>query len=305
MSAISLVIVLVVLLVTAMPASASGAVSIHEYSQATPEGNATAGASVTVTSRTPDHGGASGGGEGGAPPAASSSMPGEPSSSSDESSQATPGRESPCVASGQSTVSPCYGVTREAPSAPPRSPTGRGTRPPVNPAVIAETLASRMSLVAGRIVASPSAHMAGLTGAASWFWLSPSPGSRSLSMSLGGESVTVSAAPSGVRWSFGDGGLLSGGPGVPYRPGAAPSAAVLHTYRTRCLPGDQGHDPYVLSSCGANGYQVGATVGWSISYQATGPVSASGALPSRASSTSIVYPVSEARAFLTSGGSRA
>lgn len=187
----------------------------------------------------------------------------------------------------------CFNVT---------SPTsGRSSAPAVNPAALAASLAASINLQVGGIATSPSTRMAGLTGAASWFWLSPSPRSRSLSISLGGESVTVSAAPSGVRWSFGDGGQMTGGPGVPYRPGTPASGAILHIYRTRCLPGDQGHDPYVLSSCGPDGYQVDATVGWSISYQASGPVPASGALPPRASSTSIVYPVSEARAFLTSG----
>ena len=190
----------------------------------------------------------------------------------------------------------CFNVTAPA--------TGRPAAPAVNPAALAASLAASMDLRVGGIVASPSARMAGLTGAASWFWLSPPPAGRSLSVSLAGESVTVSAVPSTVGWSFGDGAQLAGGLGVPYRPGAVPSAAILHAYKTRCLPGDQGHDPYVLSSCGADGYQVGASVLWSISYQASGPVTASGALPSRATSTSIVYPVGEARAFLTSGGGR-
>lgn len=302
MSAISLMVVLVVLLVTVTPASASGAVSIHEYSQATPEGNATAGGSITVSSSTPARPGAPGGGEGGAPSLGSSSAPGESPSPSGESSRTTHNNETWCVSEGQGTVSPCYGVV-PAPAGPAPKANGPG-RAPVNPAAIAETIASRLALTAGRIVASPSARMAGLTGAASWFWLSVPPAGRSLSVSLAGESVTVSAVPSTVHWSFGDGAQLAGGPGVPYRPGAVPSAAILHAYKTRCLPGDQGHDPYVLASCGANGYQVAASVLWSISYQASGPVSSSGALPSRATSTSTVYPVGEARAFLTSGGGR-
>lgn len=302
MTVVALLAALVLaLMIGAAPARASSSVGIYTYSQEASNGTGQAGASVTVTSGTPGHAGASGGGEGGAPSANSSPMPGESSYSSSESSQATSGRESSCVSAGQSTVSPCYGVVTLPSGSPVPSRSGPG-RSSVNPAAIAMSLASHMSLVTGGIVASPSAHIAGLTGAASWFWLSPRPGSRSLSVSLGGESVTVSAAPSAVRWSFGDSELLTGGPGVPYRPGAAPSAAILHTYRTRCLPGDQGHDPYVMSSCGPTGYRVSAMVGWSISYQASGPVSGSGALPAHATSTSIVYPVSEARAFLTSSG---
>ena len=157
-----------------------------------------------------------------------------------------------------------------------------------------------MSLQAGNIAVSPSAHAAGLTGAASWFWLEPTPASPSLSLSLRGEHVTVNAAASGIQWSFGDGASLTGGPGVPYRQGVAPAAAVRHVYQARCLPGDRGHDPSVLSSCGSNGYTVEALVQWTISYTASGPVTAGGALPARATGTSVTYPVGEARAFLTS-----
>lgn len=174
--------------------------------------------------------------------------------------------------------------------------------PPVNPAALAEAAASRLTLGSGRIQASPSAHTAGLTGAASWFWIEPAPSSRSVSVSLRGERVTVSASAASVRWTFGDGADLLAGPGVPYRPGPAPAGTIRHAYQTRCLPGDRGHDPYVLSSCGSGGYTVEASVQWGISYTASGPVAGGGALPARSTAASIAYPVSEARAFLTSSG---
>lgn len=170
----------------------------------------------------------------------------------------------------------------------------------MNPVAVAEMAAARIPLTVGQIQASPKTE--GLTGAASWFWL-PGASTRSVSVALAGERVMVTASPSGAQWNFGDGTTLTGGAGVPYRPGTAPSNAVRHTYRTRCLPGDAGHDPYVLSSCGADGYAVNATVSWSITYVAGGPVTASGALPSRTTSSSMTYPVSEARAFLTTSGS--
>jgi hypothetical protein len=179
---------------------------------------------------------------------------------------------------------------------------GQSAQPAVNPAEVAAAAASHMTLGPGRIAVSPDPHARGLTGAASWFWLYPPPAARSVSVSLGGERVTVSATAKDVRWVFGDGSSLVGGPGVPYRPGPAPDGAVRHVYETRCLPGDQGHDPYVLSSCGPRGYTVRAELGWSISYEAHGPVSQSGALPSRSTATSLDYPVSEARGFLTDGG---
>lgn len=175
--------------------------------------------------------------------------------------------------------------------------------PPVNPAVLAAAAAEHLSLGPGRIQASPSVHANGLTGAASWFWLSPSPSTQSLSVSLRGERVSVTASANTVRWSFGDGNSLTGGPGVPYRPGSVSASAVRHDYQTRCLPGDQGRDPYVLASCGTAGYTVAATLVWGITFTASGPIAAGGSLPTRTTSTSLSYPVSEARAFLTSAGS--
>jgi hypothetical protein len=122
-----------------------------------------------------------------------------------------------------------------------------------------------------------------------------------LSISLAGETVDVIADPT-VDWRFGDGTAQDGGSGVPYGADSAPSDAITHVYDTRCLPGDQGHDPYVLASCGQNGYSVAALVVWRISYSAEGPVTGSGALPARTTETSTSYPVSESRAFLVSGG---
>lgn len=188
----------------------------------------------------------------------------------------------------------CYTVTT------PAAGTTEPPAPPVNPAVLAEAAASHLVLGPDRIQASPKAE--GLTGAASWFWIEPAAGARSVSVSLRGEHVTVSASVASVRWSFGDGSSLTGGSGVPYQPGAAPAGAIRHVYQTRCLPGDAGHDPYVLSTCGPNGYTVSATVEWSIGYTASGPVGGGGALPSRSTAASVAYPVSEARAFLTSAG---
>lgn len=169
---------------------------------------------------------------------------------------------------------------------------------PLTPATIAAQAADRMTLTPGQVKASPS--NAGMTGAVSWFWLDPAPSTQQVSLSVAGEAVTVTATPH-VTWQFGDGSSVDGGPGVPYRPGAVPSGAITHVYDTRCLPGDQGHDPYVLASCGANGYQLVASVSWQIGYRADGPVAVVGTLATRTTSTSVAYPVSEARAFLVGG----
>ena len=43
---------------------------------------------------------------------------------------------------------------------------------------------------------------------------------------------------------------------MPYRSGPPPEGAIVHIYETRCLPGDEGRNPYVLGSCGSNGYPL-------------------------------------------------
>ena len=169
----------------------------------------------------------------------------------------------------------------------------------LSPSAVAQSLSQRVELAPGAIKTSPT--NAGLTGAASWFWLDPAPRRQSLSISLAGETVNVIADPS-VEWRFGDGASLDAGPGVPYQADAAAADAITHVYGTRCLPGDRGHDPYVLASCGQDGYSIAALVVWRITYSASGPIAASGTLPARTTGTSTAYPVSESRAFLVSGG---
>jgi hypothetical protein len=312
------VTLVVILAVTFAAPSLAGAdtVNIGTYSQQASSERANVGGSIIVSARSPGHsgtpatqvtygGGAGAEGEGGGSAGGRSVRP-EPafptiSSNSPQYRNPHPfgARSFWYAAEGHRCVyvpasnGACFNVVE------PEAPAGAYPQPAVNPATIAAGLASRMTLQAGTIAVSPSARTAGLTGAASWFWLEPSPASESLSLSLRGEHVTVSAAASRVRWSFGDGSLTTGGAGVPYRSGAVPSGAVRHVYETRCLPGDEGHDPYVSSSCGANGYRLRATVEWSISYRASGPVAAAGGLPSRSTEASLSYPVSEARAFLT------
>jgi hypothetical protein len=177
----------------------------------------------------------------------------------------------------------------------------KATTPPVNPAAVAAQAATRLDLVAGALEASPTAAAGGLTGAASWFWLSPAPATQTATVSLDGEQVTVRAAADSITWSFGDGAGAVAGPGVAYRAGPPPAGALLHSYGTRCLPGDKGHNPNVLAACGARGYTVAATISWRLSYQASGPVKGSGSLPERTTSANIGYPVSEVRAFLGGG----
>lgn len=174
--------------------------------------------------------------------------------------------------------------------------------PGVDPSAIAASVADRLPLLPGRIHISPT--VTGLTGTDSWFWLDPAPEVEEVTVSIAGETVTVTAEPGVIDWHFGDEAKVSGGAGRPYRIGARREGTIVHTYQTRCLPGDQGRNPFVLASCGSAGYRVEAVVAWRISYVATGPVEASGTLPTRSTATGIAYSVSEARSFLVPGTSK-
>ena len=76
---------------------------------------------------------------------------------------------------------------------------------------------------------------------------------------------------------------------------------MTHVFQTRCLPGDAGA-PGEPAGCTQDGYLVSAEVEWSIAYRADGPLSASGSLAARTTTSSLAYPVSEVRAFLVGGG---
>jgi hypothetical protein len=171
----------------------------------------------------------------------------------------------------------------------------------VVPSLAASSVADRLTLALSGIEASPSASEAGLTGVASWFWLANAPVLVQRSITLGTETVAVTADPSQISWDFGDGSGEVDGPGIPYGSDAPTAQAIRHVYETRCLPGDQGSDPYVLASCASDGYHVTATTTWTISFSSTGPVVASGELPTRTTQSDLVYPVSEVRAFLDGG----
>jgi len=301
--------------ITAPTIAVAASLKIGVYSQKINEETARAGGRVSYASTSPGNG--PGQPQGGTPPVQVTGSPTGPASGGPSPSNPTLPSNSPRLSNPHPFGSGSFWYSTERGERCIYTPTSNGicfnlveaggaagpASPPVNPAVLAASAAEHLSLGPGRIEASPSARVDGLTGEASWFWLSPSPSTRSLSVALRGEHVTVTASAGSVRWSFGDGHAVTGGPGVPYKPGTAPAGGVRHVYQTRCLPGDQGRDPYVLPSCGASGYTVTATLVWGISYTASGPITAAAGLPERTTSTSLSYPVSEARSFLTSGGS--
>jgi hypothetical protein len=306
-------LVLGIVLLTAQAATAE--VSIGVYSQAESRSRARIGGSVSVGYETSGSAGSTGRStsstySGGGPTESTSSTTGAsyPMLSSDAAilSDPTPQGEGTFwfgSAGGQRCIynsannGQCYNVAGPGAAAP------RARR--VDPRVLAEIAAGRLPLLPGEIDASPSREAAGLTGAPSWFWLNPRPAVEELTVTQGPERVSVTAVPSSVMWEFGDGEQADAGPGRPFAEGASErQGAVRHRYRTRCLPGDQGHDPYVRPSCTADGYEVEASVEWTVTFAATGPIELSGSLPPRTTATTLAYPVGEVRGFLTREGQR-
>lgn len=317
------VCVLVTLLAVLPPAAIAG-VRIGTYSKQNGTGRATVGGSVSHNDAAPPSSGPAGGSPSG-PYAAAPSYPSSPTAASPGPTSG--GTVSEGGVSGGETVTfdPRFrgGVRRapfdapgtaclyfpNAPGACPRTPApappnnaprgrGRPRAPPIDPFAVAGSIARSIPLLPGRIYANPSVDRSGWTGVASWFWLDPAPRTIAAVATLGAERVVVTAAPS-PEWQFGDGAVASGGPGRPYRRGESMQGAIHHAYSTRCLPGDRGRNPYVLDSCTDAGYLVAADVTWAITFVATGPAPAAGTLPSRITSTSVAYPVSEVRAFLS------
>jgi hypothetical protein len=257
--------------------------------QGTPGRNPEAGSLISATSRRP------GGGDSGAdlpnpypPLRTDSAFAQNPEPLGPGSFWYTPGPGRACPYA-PGTLAPCYTLV------------GPGA-PAVDPTALAAAVADRLPLIPGRIRTSPQA--AGLTGALSWFWLDPGPTVEELTVTLAGETVTVTAEPSVIEWRPGDGARLVGGPGVPYRSGPPPEGAIVHVYETRCLPGDQGRNPYVLASCRSGGYPLEAVVTWRISFTASGPIDTAGSLPARTTAAEAPFPVSESRAFLVAEGSQ-
>jgi hypothetical protein len=293
-------LLVVAVLAVAAYAAAARTLSIDAYSQQDSPSRASAGGSVHVGYRDPGSSGVS------SPITPSSASPGL-STTYSGSSDAPSGIDSteyrdfggavPCA--DPAVPGTCFRVPVAPGARGPRA--GRGA-PPVDPQVLAQLAVQRLVLLPGSIEASPSRRVKGLTGAPSWFWLDPAPATESITVSQGAESVTVTATPARIGWNFGDGDEVDGGPGRPYGESADRRGAVRHRYRTRCLPGDQGRDPYVLASCTADGYQVQAGVEWAISFQAAGPIVAAGGLPPQTTTATIAYPVTEVRGFLAREG---
>lgn len=133
-----------------------------------------------------------------------------------------------------------------------------------DPRVLAAQALSKLTLPAPVIASSPGSGAPQTVQLPTWAWLPKAQWAPlSATASVPGESVTATAAPLAVTWSWGDGSTtVCQGPGTPYVKGlsdpAAPSPDCGHTYRQTSAraPGQQ--------------FPVTATLAWSVAWSGGG-----------------------------------
>jgi hypothetical protein len=131
----------------------------------------------------------------------------------------------------------------------------------------------------------------GLVGLATWFWLAPAPGARTVDEVNGGVEYTVTAAPVATRWDFGDGATFQPVGESGFGRSYPQASSIVHTYEAHSQAG----------------YAVHAAVRYDVTWTAAvggrnfGPYPlGSIELPAR----SLVYPVEQAEPeLIATGGS--
>jgi len=99
--------------------------------------------------------------------------------------------------------------------------------PPPTGSQVWQTATGWEPLVSSGIEVNP--QTLGLTGLASWFWLSnPTTSLPPLTVSIAGYSVTASATIASYTWTFGDGDSATA-----YGPGSSPAPAAVYTYQQK------------------------------------------------------------------------
>ncbi|PZG09555.1 hypothetical protein C1I95_28890 [Micromonospora craterilacus] len=153
---------------------------------------------------------------------------------------------------------------------------------------LAQIARSRLSLTAPRIRTNPDTEPFVLVRVPVWLWVDPVTWqARSATASVPGVTVTATATPTRVRWSFGDGtkDLTCLGPGKPWTPDMDPRAASPcgHTY-TRSSAATAG-----------NAFRLRATVTWSVTWSGPG---AGGTLDPLTTTATMAVPVGQSQAVV-------
>ena len=169
-------------------------------------------------------------------------------------------------------------------------------KPPASgPLVLAAQAESKLTPTLARplVDSSPAAGMAQVVQLPTWTWLPEAQWTAITgTASSAGKSVTVTATPVQLAFSWGDGTTsVCRGPGTPYAAGvsdaSAPSPTCGHTYQATSAgqPDQQ--------------FPVTATLSWKIAWSGGGK---SGTLPDLATSTTVRWTVEQVESVLVGGG---
>jgi hypothetical protein len=162
-----------------------------------------------------------------------------------------------------------------------------------DPAVLAAQAESKLTLVKPEVDSSPAPGKAQVVQLPTWAWMPRAQWAPiSATASVPGESVTATATPDRLSFSWGDGtSSTCQGPGTPYVAGSSnasgSSPTCGHTYR--------------ITSASAPGQQfpVTATLSWKIAWNGGGQ---SGVFPDLATSTTVHWTVEQVESVLVGGG---
>ena len=169
-------------------------------------------------------------------------------------------------------------------------PSGSAAAAPVlpSPAVLAQQAVSQLTLPSLQINASPSTGADQLVGLPTWVWLGRGWQPITATAAVPGESVTATATPISVTWTFGDGTtLVCHGPGTPYTTAdspSEPSPTCGHTYASSS------------ASQPDDAFTVVATASWSVSWVGGGQT---GTVPDLQNTATITLRVADVQSLNT------
>lgn len=158
---------------------------------------------------------------------------------------------------------------------------------PVDPTDLRDEAIDTLSLPFPTVAMNPAGDQ--VVHIESWLWVDDAIWTtHSKSVSAGGVTTTVTAAPKRVIWDLGNGDtVVCGGPGKPYDPSIpsdeqATDCSYTYTHTSAGQPGDA--------------YQATATIEWTVSWTVTG-APGGGPLPALFTSSPVTVRVSEMQAL--------
>lgn len=162
--------------------------------------------------------------------------------------------------------------------------------PIVDPAALAQEAYRLLPIPVPRLGMNPAADQRQIVHLPTWLWVDQATwGARSATVSVPGQSVTATATPVRVDWSMGDGRAVAcRGPGRAYdplRPSTIQHPTCAYTYERSSASESGGR------------FAVSATTTWTITWQATGRVPASGQLPPLRRTAQLSVTVAEGQAL--------